>query len=97
MDKQKLLKFANDYLEEKGLAVSPSTEKVLISKKYFNEKYLSEMDSEKAKQNIKILLDEVITKYEIRTSLSRQRTKIRDIDARPAIRKNFCKLPPFCE
>ena len=97
MDRDELLKFANDYFEVKGLTSSPSTNDVLISKKYLNEVYLSEMDTKDVKENVKFLLDEIITEYKGRTSSASKPTKIRDIDARPAIKKKFCSLPPFCK
>ena len=97
MDKNDLLEFANDYFEEKGLTVSPSTSGVLTSGKYLNEKHLSEMKPKEIEANLKILLDEIVTEYKERTSSARKPTKIRDIDARPVIREKFCSLPPFCD
>ena len=97
MDKYDILEFVHDYFEEKGLTVSPSTSDVLISKKYLNEEHLSEMKPKEIEANLKILLDEIVTEYIERTSSSRKPTKIRDVDARPAVKKKFCSLPPFCD
>jgi hypothetical protein len=90
-------KAVREYFEEKEIPLSESTIEALSSRTYLDHGKLEDMSDSRVRQNLDVLLEDVVQEYEGRTAKARRPTKVRDIDTRPVLRRRFCQLPPFCK
>jgi len=97
MEISEIKKIINKYFYNKNIQVSESAIKTFLSVRYLNMGLLMKMKKEEIEHNFNILLKEVLEKYESRTRYAERKTKVRDIDVKPVLKKKFCSLPPICK
>jgi hypothetical protein len=97
MKKNELGEFATDYLRGEGYEVSSSTTSAMSTSSLVNSDLLDKLDDETIRSNTIILLGDTIEAFDDRKEKSPTVRMIRDIDVRPALKKRFCSLPPFCK
>ena len=97
MTREQLAEFARHYLESRGFEVSGSTPDAIASSRYLNPDHLSTLDDDTIEAGAVVVLSDAIEEFGNRKEKSPTVRKIRDIDLRPALRRRFCTLPPFCK
>jgi hypothetical protein len=97
MTREELAAFARQYLASQGHEVSPSIDSLIATSRSVNPSHFPNLDDDTIRSNAVIVLSETIDEFMGRQRISPTVHKIRDIDLRPAIKRRFCSLPPFCK
>lgn len=88
--------FASDHLTKQGYDLSQSASEAFQSSRLVNPKLLETLPEQTVRENTVELLEEIASGFEARRAREPRSRKLRDIDVRPALKRRFCSLPPFC-
>ncbi len=86
-----------NFFKKQEIKVSDYAMRVFESKKYLSRELLDTMVDEEIEKNVDVLLVTVSKSFQQRKKAAKRVIKVRDIDVRPVIRREFCRLPPFCK
>jgi hypothetical protein len=97
MEKKDFVHFLVNYFESQNVIPSPTAIDSLTSSYYLNQSLLDTLDRRTIYKNSEKILKEVLRTYKQRTHDSTRKTKVRDVDVRPVLKRRFCSMPPFCK
>ncbi len=96
MKEKDFVRYLRELFKERNVVASATALESLTSRSYLNAGLLDSLDQETIRANAEKLLDEVVDAYKRRTETAARRTKVRDLDVRPVLKRRFCSMPPFC-
>lgn len=97
MNLREFKKMVKAYLGTKDIEFSKTAINEISSGPYVNRRALKEMSNTRVRKAVRGVLDDSIKEYEQRQKKSSRKVVMRDIDVKPALKKKFCSLPPFCK
>ncbi|MFX0203864.1 MAG: hypothetical protein ACFFCW_47820 [Candidatus Hodarchaeota archaeon] len=99
MKTEEIVKYLKRKLNEQGFLMSKTVTPVLFSNKYLNRQLLKTMTDADVRDNIDILVKDLVStrKARLRKAFVSGKFVVSNKDIRVVLSKRFCSLPPFCK